>query len=665
MKLSEQAKTKLDLIRIEGLCKLIFNKIDEETIISKISNVTKSNPRDAKALTKLSRSQLISIIEKSSINDEEINQCYEEFRYGLKPGFSIFSFKSNKKLTLSQVSNNLKEKLKINTSENEEQLAIKNIKYVTLENFSKQNLTEYTFSFLKKHSYIDENEEPKYIYELKETFIWISTKYNFVAIRNCDDRVIKQLSSVISDIYDTELNSIYLTNELVKKIFGEKRKKVAGINLQANDKEAQKIIMSAPNLNEKEDLQRQLESYTMTSENLEINIEDITNTLGINNVKGKLYLTKNMTATVFRNWSIETIRKIIEYISNNETEFEIFKAKNIMNNKRWNEYNEEQKNIIEEIIFKIICFSKNKKVYNPIITSNVNYSKLYKYFYSKVFVSCSECNDAFCIPKCNCGSYNLNLTNQGKIICVDCGNIMNTLECEEGHEINISNLDNTNIYFIPKMELYNNIISYLKEEVNIDFSGYMYIINNNLQIVEKSKGELLKVNEIKEFKEICDLNIQKEEQTQLQKRLKKINEKCNESNKEKCNICDNESENKCILKLFTTYSGYRPSPHHGHEFGDINFKVNYKNNQCEFVGIAKSYCNLTHASKEGREMIQQILSSTQDKRIDIIGAICPSRFDDQLEKDIEYIAKCTQTKIVIIDDLFMVKQLKKYESMQK
>ena len=62
-------------------------------------------------------------------------------------------------------------------------------------------------------------------------------------------------------------------------------------------------------------------------------------------------------------------------------------------------------------------------------------------------------------------------------------------------------------------------------------------------------------------------------------------------------------------------------------------------------------------------MIQQILSSTQDKRIDIIGAICPSRFDDQLEKDIEYIAKCTQTKIVILDDLFMVKQLKKYESM--
>ena len=62
---------------------------------------------------------------------------------------------------------------------------------------------------------------------------------------------------------------------MVKKKKKKKRKKVAGINLQANDKEAQKIIMSDPNLNEKEDLQRQLESYTMTSENLEINIETL------------------------------------------------------------------------------------------------------------------------------------------------------------------------------------------------------------------------------------------------------------------------------------------------------------------------------------------------------------------------------------------------------
>ena len=83
----------------------------------------------------------------------------------------------------------------------------------------------------------------------------------------------------------------------------------------------------------------------------------------------------------------------------------------------------------------------------------------------------------------------------------------------------------------------------------------------------------------------------------------------------------------------------------------------------QFVGIAKSNCNLTRSSKEAREMLQQILVASQDKqRIGIIGAICPTKFDEQLEKDIEYLAKCTQSKIVILDDIFMEKQLKNYNT---
>ncbi|MBO6233640.1 MAG: hypothetical protein J6N78_06295, partial [Clostridia bacterium] len=130
------------------------------------------------------------------------------------------------------------------------------------------------------------------------------------------------------------------------------------------------------------------------------------------------------------------------------------------------------------------------------------------------------------------------------------------------------------------------------------------------------------------------------------------------SKKETCNNCNDS--NMCLLKLFTTYNGYRPSPHHGHEFGDVTFKVTHKNEQFQFVGIAKSYCNLTRSCNSAREMLQQILVASQDKRIGIIGAICPVKFDDQLINDIEYLAKCTESKIVILDDVFMEKQFKNY-----
>lgn len=660
MKLTKQSKTKLDLIRLEGLCKLILNKYDEDDVISKISNVTKSTPKDSKAIYKLSRTQLKKIIELSNITNEDIDKCYEEYRYGLKPGFSIFSFRSNKKISINKVCTMLQEKLKEISCSEEEQPAIKNIRYNNSENFKDENLTEYSFYYLKKHSYINESEEPTYIYELKETFVWISTEYNFVAIKNCDEKVVKKLSSVISEIYGTNLYPIILTKDLVKKIFGDRRKKVSGVNPNANEREAEKITISDSKLDEKEELKKQLESYATTSETLEITVDDVINTLGINNSKGKIHLSKNMTATSFRKWSITTIREIIKQITNNETEFEVFKAKNIMNNNRWVNYTAEQKRVIEEIIYKITCFLKNKK-YNPIIQTKLDYSKISKIFLNKIFVECKECNDMYCVPKCSCGSYDVRMTINQTIICSNCGNTLNNLECEEGHKVNINNFDNINVFLIPNSQLYIDIISFLYEEFEMQFDGVFYVINGNLQILNKSNGCLIKVEDIKEFEEVSRIVIDKTEKEKLYKKLKRINEKCTTSTKENCNNCDNTK--MCILKLFTTFEGYRPGPHHGHEFGDINFKVTYKNEKIEFVGIAKSNCNLTRSCKEAREMLQQILVASQDKqRIGIIGAICPAKFDEQLEKDIEYLAKCTQSKIVILDDIFMEKQLKNYNT---
>lgn len=660
MKLTKQSKTKLDLIRLEGLCKLILNKYDEDDVISKISNVTKSTPKDSKAIYKLSRTQLKKIIELSNITNEDIDKCYEEYRYGLKPGFSIFSFRKNKKISINIVCTILQEKLKENSCSEEEQPAIKNIRYNNSENFKDENLTEYSFYYLKKHSYINESEEPTYIYELKETFVWISTEYNFVAIKNCDEKVVKKLSSVISEIYGTNLYPIILTKDLVKKIFGDRRKKVSGVNPNANEREAEKITISDSKLDEKEELKKQLESYATTSETLEITVDDVINTLGINNSKGKIHLSKNMTATSFRKWSITTIREIIKQITNNETEFEVFKAKNIMNNNRWVNYTAEQKRVIEEIIYKITCFLKNKK-YNPIIQTKLDYSKISKIFLNKIFVECKECNDMYCVPKCSCGSYDVRMTINQTIICSNCGNTLNNLECEEGHKVNINNFDNINVFLIPNSQLYIDIISFLYEEFEMQFDGVFYVINGNLQILNKSNGCLIKVEDIKEFEEVSRIVIDKTEKEKLYKKLKRINEKCTTSTKENCNNCDNTK--MCILKLFTTFEGYRPGPHHGHEFGDINFKVTYKNEKIEFVGIAKSNCNLTRSCKEAREMLQQILVASQDKqRIGIIGAICPAKFDEQLEKDIEYLAKCTQSKIVILDDIFMEKQLKNYNT---
>ena len=101
----------------------------------------------------------------------------------------------------------------------------------------------------------------------------------------------------------------------------------------------------------------------------------------------------------------------------------------------------------------------------------MDYSKISKIFLNKIFVECKECNDMYCVPKCSCGSYDVRMTINQTIICSNCGNTLNNLECEEGHKVNINNFDNINVFLIPNSQLYIDIISFLYEEFEMQLDG--------------------------------------------------------------------------------------------------------------------------------------------------------------------------------------------------
>lgn len=83
----DNLKNKLELVRREGICKLLLKTYqkDEETLKSKIEKVNGSFPQDVKIIYKLNKGQLISIIEHSNIPMIEIDELFDQYRYGLKP----------------------------------------------------------------------------------------------------------------------------------------------------------------------------------------------------------------------------------------------------------------------------------------------------------------------------------------------------------------------------------------------------------------------------------------------------------------------------------------------------------------------------------------------------------------------------------------------------
>lgn len=50
-------------------------------------------------------------------------------------------------------------------------------------------MAEFSMSYLRKHSYIDEREVPRFIHEFEEFFIWINIEAQYMAIKNVPDKV--------------------------------------------------------------------------------------------------------------------------------------------------------------------------------------------------------------------------------------------------------------------------------------------------------------------------------------------------------------------------------------------------------------------------------------------------------------------------------------------
>jgi hypothetical protein len=282
---------------------------------------------------------------------------------------------------------------------------------------------------LAKHSYLSEAEVPQFIYEFKDTFAWINYRDGYLAIKNAPNVIINEIKKIVGNLYSTQINTVCLTRQMVSKIFGENKiKKGTFYNPNAGNNEAEKVTISDSNLSEKPSVREAYGAYDLTSSALEENIsEDVSSTLGINCRQGKIYLSKNLNASDFRAWSVKRIKDIVSYMSNANLESqEEFNSKNPMDSNIWYNYTENQKNIINKILFSVFCLKKQGvESYNlECITSEI-LEKCYKFFFVKFICTNEEIEDIdnISIPSCiECGSSKFTMSKNRKLTCMVCVN---------------------------------------------------------------------------------------------------------------------------------------------------------------------------------------------------------------------------------------------------
>lgn len=666
--MTSKQRTKLELIRIEGICRMLLSKIDEADLSVIVENVTQIFSQDIrKAIFRLPRYQLIEVVERlgSAITTEDIDEAYEQYRYGLKPGFTLYSINSkSKKISEASAYTAVSTSLSQIPYDQDE-----NIKSITAKAHSKisANVIEYSFFYLNKHSYLTENEEPAFVYEYEECFAWIDVTNGFLAIKNVPDKVSTIIKRAFSAAYDTQFTNIKLTKKLIHDIFGdEKIKKGSFIKPNASNDEAEKLVVSDSRFSEKQAVQNSVSGYDMTATYLTETVgENEHNTLGINCEKGKLYLTQNVSASLFREWSVDRIESIIKYLSDGAdfSDFSVFQAKNIMDGAIWNGFSAPKKILMEKICYAVYVACQNKQDCYILECTLLEIRRtLHSHFYTTFRAECGQCDGPF-IPRCVCGSPVLSATRAADLLCTVCGEIIDTVVCEEGHQQTVPAISDVLLLY-PNNEILRNIKASLKMYFGIDFVGSFYVYDGQLTLLPELTGGIVSVDSIPELKYVGSIHLEEDEYATTLASVKRIKEKCRKSANKNCNSCVLNDESICMMKLFMTNPTYRPSPHQGLEFGDINFTVTVTGTACELVGIAKSavstksVLNLSEAST--REMIQQVLSATHDARVGLIAAICPMRFHDQVVEELRYIAKLTGKSIVVLDDMFMVRQYKAY-----
>lgn len=660
--------TLLELVRVEGIVKMLWDNVDHDELAQTVHQILQSENENIKSdLDRMTRYQLIRIADHhlDVVSEELINQYYEQYRYGLKPGFTLYLLCGPRaniiaEQTFSQL------QLRLEEVPDSLDAAIRKIRGKRCMMLADQ-MAEFSMSFLKKHSYLDENEVPTCIYEFEEFFIWLNIESQYMAIKNVPDKVAETIVKLLKEILHQGITYVKLTKPVIAAAFGTEQKKGTYLKANAADTEAEKITVSDAHLQAKASVLNGLASYNMTSTFLEQAMDDDTsNTLGINCERGKLYLAKNVSATQFREWSISAIQRIVPLITEEAMmdDFENFKARNVINCNDWR-CTRIQASVLEKIVYGV--FNSIRRGHgNAYINLDVAeiWAKTSKRWIPKHISECPVCGEHTYLHCVYCHSADIQINKSGKLFCKSCGEVLDRCLCEEGHEFIVQNPYDT-LWLLPTGETWGLVSSVITDTLLLPFDNTFQITANRVEIYPLHRPLLVNIADIPELKQVLDIELSEAEYDQLHVELSKIKEKCRASKNDNCNKCTLSTNHQCLMKLFTTYQSYRPSPHNGDEFADVSFPVTVDNHTITLVGVIKSAlannANLTRSSSPAREMLQQIFLMTQDTRVGLIAAICPSHFQDQFKQDLDYMSRLTNKPIIIMDDLYMCRQFKAFK----
>ncbi|MCL6587901.1 MAG: hypothetical protein K6T72_15590, partial [Anoxybacillus sp.] len=225
---------KLLHVQRKAIRDLLISKVDEKDLVRRYRQVVKQETSKLEeALKRADKNTLIKIVNKCpEITEEDINECFEEYRYSRRPNFRLFLLHPfDLKITSETLivsCGKSKGIQKLNQALAEIDFSKDNLKDITVldQTVIDKETMEFSFSYQERYNYIDpDTEDSSFIFELKYGFLWINMNERFLSISVPNDTLAPILAGAVNKAFDTFSTSINITEDVLKSVFSKESMK--------------------------------------------------------------------------------------------------------------------------------------------------------------------------------------------------------------------------------------------------------------------------------------------------------------------------------------------------------------------------------------------------------------------------------------------------------
>lgn len=621
-----------------------------------LNEIAKKMCIDEKEINGKEKSAIISkILSYGGLSDEEIEQYVNDYIYGDRVTFTLWTFGSKLEASDYEIIKKLE-----NKEEYIDLSGYRKLKILSVKEYLDRIEILYVYS--REYMYIDENGKNANIWEQHRGCLWIGKTETYLACISKHEKMTVYITKYIADVLKNSIVQIKPPKSAIDKCTNFKA--ISRIVLQGKDGE--KTIVSRAGgitIEQEKEIDRIRNDRMDTSGSFISSItSNIEATIKYNVRNGSIGIYKHLPAQVLFKWSENAIGIILEEIENlkGQPAEEIYKE--VGQEIKWTGVSTSEITQLNWYLTQVIAALNRDDDYALQIPNDKSSLLDNDKWFTKIpRIFCKTC-DSYEVPYCSeCGE-ELRIS-KGILRECGCGAPLK-MKCAEGHETcEIVN------WYVPKPMLIRMIDKNIRKIYKDDTLNYSICIAGDWIHIANLSENIQEGVEIPFVEIECFKHNPIEITTRLKSYAVNMKEKCEAggcSYKEIEGGCMKNEKMMCLPKIFySILPKFKLQPHKGMEYGDMSGEVKVGNKSYELKGIIKKNSEnrskkitddrkimkpLLSTAREGQEIIRQFVEQGMiDTRCQMIAVIIPQYIDASLKGTLRHLARLSGKKITFIE----------------